>query len=217
MGKDMNYNHSLSLEKKVFTSVLRILTLVGFFIAAVLLVQVIINLMDFVKQNDISMAVVVLYYLQDVFFVISAVFFAFGVHKIASGAAGDNMILYGFASIILGSIDSLVYCSVSRNMSWTYYVVYAIMLVCCVILFFYFQGVGSKAMAVFGAIFNFGCILLLLEEMIRYIYSIDTVSLFDIRFAISRVLYFIVGIVAVVLSIGITRGLPSKGADNNKK
>ena len=148
----MNHNHTITLGAKGWAVPMRVLSLINLFLATFSMVQCVLVLLDYYKNYYISMFVVVIYLLVTPFAFLASLLFVFGAHRIVQGIGADNNIIWGFAMLILLTVDNLVYIPICYDGASSLLILAAIELICAIILFLYYQGWGNRALAICGSI-----------------------------------------------------------------
>ncbi len=203
----MNKNHMITLKDKKWGMPMRVLTLINLFLASFTLVQCVLLLVDYYNYYDISMAVVVIFLLITPFAFATSLFFAFGTHKICQGIGADNNIVIGFALLILMAVDNLIYIPIRYGYdgdALSFMILGAIELICLVIFFLYFQGIGNKALTLCAGILlilSFGYELI---EAIRLLTATDvTASVDTIYNMVKKLLNTLLGVQALLFYFGL--------------
>lgn len=167
-------NNTLSVSGKMWKMPLRVLTLITFFIAAYSLVQSVLVLIQDYERQDLSMLVVVIFLLVTPLAFAAALLFAYSVHKMAGGMEAGKQIVLGYSMLVLAAVDNLIYISIHHEGdSVSFYLLGGIELICFIIFFLYYQDLGNRAMALCAGILLVACMVLELEEAIRYFISIS--------------------------------------------
>ncbi len=206
-------NQTLAIEGKVWKTVLRVLSLITFFIGAYTLVQSVLELISYFEAKDVSMLVVVLYILVTPLCFVAALFFAISVHKMAMGEEGEQKIVLAYAVLVLSAVDNLIYVSVHHaGDAISFYLLAGIELVCFVVLFLYYQGWGIRMLALSSAILLIACTALELEEAVRYFATAEAVVLQDwIGYYFSQsVLSFLIALQSLLFLFGLKKEIPVK-------
>lgn len=190
-----------SIENKIWQTVLRVLSLITLFIGAYSLVQGILVFIRDIARPELSMLVVVIYLLVTPLGFVAALLFAYAIHRIVSGREAINAVVYGFAAMVLASVDNLIYIGIHHSGdAISFYVLGAIFLICYAILFLYYQNMGTYAMALCSGVLLVAGTVLELEEAIRYFISINVFdftgyyfsqSLLDTLLAVTSLLFVV--------------------------
>lgn len=163
-------NHLYTVEGKKWQTVLRVMTLVTLFAGAYTLVQSVLLLIQDLEIPDLSILVVVIYLLATPFAFAAALLWAYSIHRMAQTGNGDLALVLGYAMMIMVNIDKLVYVSIHREGDLVSFVILSgIKLVCFVICFLHYQGIGNRGITLFAAILLVASAALELEEAVRYL------------------------------------------------
>lgn len=163
-------NHLYTVEGKKWQTVLRVMTLVTLFAGAYTLVQSVLLLIQDLEIPDLSILVVVIYLLATPFAFAAALLWAYSIHRMAQTGNGDLALVLGYAMMIMVNIDKLVYVSIHREGdSVSFVILSGIKLVCFVICFLHYQGIGNRGITLFAAILLVASAALELEEAVRYL------------------------------------------------
>jgi len=200
----------LTIKNKVWEQVMRPLVLIALFIGAYSLVQGILVLIRNLGQQDISMLVVVLYLLVTPFCFSSALLFALAIHRMAQDKEGERFIVWGFAMMIMATVDNLIYTSIHyEGDSISFIILGGIELICYIILFLYYQGVDYQKLAICSGILLVACAVLKLEEAIRYYISIDYYDFIGYYFA-QTVLNTLLAVISLLLIFSLQKNIIMK-------
>lgn len=163
-------NHLYTVEGKKWQTVLRVMTLVTLFAGAYTLVQSVLLLIQDLEIPDLSILVVVIYLLATPFAFAAALLWAYSIHRMAQTGNGDLALVLGYAMMIMVNIDKLVYVSIHREGdSVSFVILSGLKLVCFVICFLHYQGIGNRGITLFAAILLVASAALELEEAVRYL------------------------------------------------
>lgn len=164
----------LSINGEVWKIPLRVLTVITLFIASYSLVQSALVLIEDYERQDLSMLVVIIFLLVTPLAFAATLFFAYSVHRMASGTEADGQMALGYALTVLAAVDNLIYVSIHHEGdSVSFYLIGGIELICFIIFFLYFQDMGNRPMALCAGILLVACTVLELEEAVRYFISIS--------------------------------------------
>ena len=203
----MNEN-AISLEGRTWTIPLSIVTLITLLVGAYSLVQSVLELVQYYEAGEWSMLVVIIFLLVTPLGFGAALLFAFGVHRIATDEGGDNPVILGFALMVLASVDNLIYVSIRYGSdAISFYILGGIELICYVIGFLYYQGLGPKALAVCAAVILVVGTALELEEAIRYFVSVSYYN-FGGYYFVQTLLDLLLGVVSLLFAMGLRRQIP---------
>lgn len=203
----LNDNHNLSLFSRTGTTVLRVLTLIGLFFAAYAFVLGIFEMLQDFQAEEISKLVVVIYVLVTPFTSIAAVLFTFFVHRAARGEGADFQMVLGYAMMVMAAVDNLIYVSVHNSGdSVSFYILAGLELVCFIICFLYYQGIGNGGITLCASIILMLCMALELEESIRYIFSTELSAFISYYFA-QTFLNFLVALEGLLFSVFVKTGI----------
>ncbi|MCI8793133.1 MAG: hypothetical protein HFG38_10095 [Eubacterium sp.] len=159
-----------TIEGRRWQTILRVLTLITLFAGAYALVQSVLLLIQDLEIPDLSILVVVIYLLATPFAFLAALMWAYSVHRMAQAGNGDLALVLGFAMMIMVNIDKMVYVSIHREGdSISFVILSGIKLVCFVICFLHYQGIGNRGITLFAAILLVASAALELEEAVRYL------------------------------------------------
>lgn len=207
----MNEGNVLHITGPVWKAPLRIISLLAFFLGACSLVQCVLMLMSYYEQKNLSMPVVFIFLAVTPLVFAACTFFAFGVHRIASGEGADRQIVLGFAMMILAAVDNMIYVSIHyHEESVSFLMLGVIQVVCLVIAFLYYQDLGTFPLALCAAILYAGCALLEMEEAVRYMISIQEVELPDLYYLLKNVIYTLVAAENILFLFGLRKGIQIK-------
>lgn len=148
----MNHNHTITSGGKIWTVPLRVLTIINLFLGAFAMVESVMMLLEYYNNSEISMSVVVVYLLVTPFAFAATILFAFGTHRILQGIGADSNIIFGFAMMVLLAVDNLIYIPIHYEGASSLFILGGIELVCTIILFLYYQGLGNKALVLCGSV-----------------------------------------------------------------
>jgi len=185
-------------------TIMRVMTLILLFLTAAGMVQAVAIFTQYLAvagEEDVSLDMGVIYLMVTPFCLLASIFMAAGVHKMAQGLEGGFKLVLAYAFLILAAVDSLVYIPVRYEISMvtSLFILSAIELVCLIILFMYFQGMGPKALALFGAIMLLLCFGLELRSAILYVWNSDLYfyNLYYLNKAICNFLFALMGVFLV--------------------
>ena len=206
----LNENHNLSLISGKGTGILRVLTLIGLFFGAYALVQAVFALIQYYQAQDVSMLVVVVYLLVIPFMSAAAVLFTFFVHRAARGEGSDGLMILGFAMTVMAAVDNLIYISIHHSGdSVSFYILGGIELVCFIICFLYYQGIGGWGVTLCASILITACMALELEEAVRYFASIGEYDFTGFYFA-KTLLNLIVAVESLLFTFFVKSGIEQR-------
>lgn len=169
----MRDNYSLSIPNNKWMVLLRVLSLITLFVGAYSMVRAVMVLIADYRGQDVSMLVVVIYLLVTPFCLATAILFALFVHRHAVRGGGDNPVIYGYAMAVMAAVDNLIYVSIHHaGNAISFYILGGIELICLIICFLYYQGIGNWGMVLCGAGLFVACTVLELEEAVRYFISV---------------------------------------------
>lgn len=203
-------NHLYTIEGKMWQSILRVLTLITLFAGAYALVQAVLEMIQFWEMEDLSMLVVVIYLLVTPFAFAASLLWAYSVHRMAQTANGDMALVLGFAMMIMASVDNLIYISIHHGGdSLSFFILGGLRLICFVICFMYYQGVGNKAVTLCASIILVGAAALELEEAVRYFISIEVYE-FGGYYFVQTTLAALLALESLLFVFGIKKGYIEK-------
>lgn len=189
---------------------LRVLSLITLFIGAYSFVQSVLILIQDYEQQDLSMVVVIIFLLVTPFSFAASFFFAFGIHRIAADEGADQKIILGFAMMVMAAVDNLVYVSIHHEGdAISFYLLGGIELICFVICFLYYQGLGNRTMTLCGAILLTACTALELEEAVRYFISIGYYDFTGYYFS-QTFLDVLIAVESLLFVFGLRQGIVRK-------
>lgn len=203
-------NHLYTIEGKVWQTVLRILTLVTLFAGSYALVQAILLVIRDWEMQNVSMLVVTIYVLVTPFAFTAALFWAYSVHRMAQTGNGDMALILGYAMMLMAAVDNLVYISIHRDGdSLSLFILGGIELVCFVICFLYYQGIGNFAMTLCAVILIVAAEALKLEEAVRYLSFIGLYA-FNGYYFVERLLETLLAVESLLFVFAVKRGYIQK-------
>lgn len=203
-------NHLYTVEGKLWRSVLRVLTLITLFVGAYSLVQSVLTLIDYWEMKDLSMMVVVIYLLVTPFAFAASVLWAYSVHRMAQTANGDMALILGFAMMIMASVDNLIYISIHHEGdSLSFFILGGIKLICFILGFLYYQGVGNRAVTLCSSLLLVAAGALELEEAVRYFISIEIYE-FGGYYFMQTLLEAMLAVESLLFVFGIKKGYIQK-------
>lgn len=205
----MNNNHTITLGSRQWAVPMRILTLINLFLGAFSMVQCIMVLLDYYNNYEISLPVVIIYLLVTPFAFVAALLFAFGTHRILQGVGADNNIIFGYAMMILMTVDNLIYIPIHYEGATSLFILGAIELVCVIILFLYYQGWGNKALAICG------CVMMILSfgyEMVEALRTLNEQGMqLDYMYLLDvKVLNTLLGVMSLLFVFGFNANIKVK-------
>lgn len=161
----MASNHTLSISSRGRMVALRIWTWITLFVSIYSLVQAVRVFLADSGEKDISMLVVVIYLLVTPLQFAASVFFTFFVQFAENKS---STLILGYALTVLAAVDNLIYVSIHHADSLAFHVLAGLELICLVICFLYYQNIGSWGVTLCACIVLAACVLLQLEEAVRY-------------------------------------------------
>ena len=182
----------------------RVLTLITLFLSAVALVQSGMILVNEVRLGEVAVPVVVIFLLVTPLAFAGAVFMALAGHRMASEEGGMSALVFGYAMMTLVSVDTLIYIPIhyAKEDALTFYVLGGIELICTVILFFYFQGMGPRILALVASVLltlSFG---LEFVEAVRYFMSFDVLDIYVIYNLVKKTVMALFGLESILFVLG---------------
>lgn len=211
----MKDGNILSISKPAWRMPLRVLSLLTFFIGAFSLVQSVLMLMSYCQQDNLSLPVVIVFLAVTPLTFGASLFFALGIHWMASGKGGDLQIILGFAMMILASVDGLIYVSVRHEGdSISFYLLAGIQILCFAICFLYYQDFGTFSLTLCGVILLAACAVLEMEEAARYLASVQVIEMTDLYYFVKNVLNTLIAAESVVFLFGLHKGIRVKESKN---
>lgn len=162
------------------------------------------------RMEEVSMLVVVIYLLVTPFSFLASIFFAIFVHQTGRGYGKDMQIVLGYALMVMAAVDNLIYVSIHHaGDALSFYILGGIEVICMVICFLYYQGIGNVGILLCGVILYVACTLLELEEAIRYFLSIQYYDFTGYYFA-QTVLDFLLALIGLGFAIFVKNGIVQK-------
>lgn len=203
-------DHLYTIEGRKWQTILRVLTLITLFAGAYALVQSVLLLIQDLEIPDLSILVVVIYLLGTPFAFLAALFWAYSVHRMTQSGNGDLALVVGFAMMIMVNIDMLVYVSIHHEEdSVSFVILSGIKLVCFVICFLHYQGIGNRGITLFAAILLVASAALELEEAVRYLIGMSYYALNSYYF-VQTLLEALLASEGLLFAFGIKRGYIQK-------
>ncbi len=203
-------NQSLSIPNRVGQMLLRIFTWITLFLGAYSMVQSVFVFLADLRMEEVSMLVVVIYLLVTPFSFLASIFFAIFVHQTGRGYGKDMQIVLGYALMVMAAVDNLIYVSIHHaGDALSFYILGGIEVICMVICFLYYQGIGNVGILLCGVILYVACTLLELEEAIRYFLSIQYYDFTGYYFA-QTVLDFLLALIGLGFAIFVKNGIVQK-------
>ncbi len=203
-------DHLYTIEGRKWQTILRVLTLITLFAGAYALVQSVLLLIQDLEIPDLSILVVVIYLLGTPFAFLAALFWAYSVHRMTQSGNGDLALVVGFAMMIMVNIDKLVYVSIHHEEdSVSFVILSGIKLVCFVICFLHYQGIGNRGITLFAAILLVASAALELEEAVRYLIGMSYYALNSYYF-VQTLLEALLASEGLLFAFGIKRGYIQK-------
>ena len=203
-------NQSLSIPNRVGQMLLRIFTWITLFLGAYSMVQSCFVVLADLRMEEVSMLVVVIYLLVTPFSFLASIFFAIFVHQTGRGYGKDMQIVLGYALMVMAAVDNLIYVSIHHaGDALSFYILGGIEVICMVICFLYYQGIGNVGILLCGVILYVACTLLELEEAIRYFLSIQYYDFTGYYFA-QTVLDFLLALIGLGFAIFVKNGIVQK-------
>lgn len=203
-------NHLYTVEGKKWQTVLRVITLITLFVGAYSLVQSVLLLIQDLEIPDLSMLVVVIYLMATPFAFAAALLWAYSVHRMTQTANGDLALVLGYAMMIMVNIDKLVYVSIHQEGdSLSFVILSGIKLVCFVICFLHYQGIGNRGITLFAAILLVASAALELEEAVRYLIQTGNYALNSYYF-IQTLLEGFLAVEGLLFLFGVKKGFIQK-------
>ena len=152
-------SNSIRYLNELFSMPLRLISIFTVVISAYAIGRAILLFVETVKIPGMSMLLVLLFSLPS-FLTFAAVFLlAFAAKKIREGAGGDRFVTIAFGLMILSSLSFMMsqFGTLKLPEDMSSIILCAIVLICYVIIFLYFQGMGNRALAVFAGIMGLAC------------------------------------------------------------
>ena len=203
-------NHLYTIEGRIWQTVLRVLTLVTLFAGSYALVQAILLVIRDWELQNVSMLVVMIYVLVTPFAFAASLFWAYSVHRMAQTANGDMALILGYAMMLMAAVDNLVYISIhNEGDSLSLFILGGIELVCFVICFLYYQGIGYFAMTLCAVILVMAAEALKLEEAVRYL-SFIGIYAFNGYYFVERLSETLLAVESLLLVFAVKRGYIQK-------
>ncbi len=203
-------DHLYTIEGRKWQTILRVLTLITLFAGAYALVQSVLLLIQDLEIPDLSILVVVIYLLGTPFAFLAALLWAYSVHRMTQAGNGDLALVVGFAMMIMVNIDKLVYVSIHHEEdSVSFVILSGIKLVCFVICFLHYQGIGNRGITLFAAILLVASAALELEEAVRYLIGMSYYALNSYYF-VQTLLEALLASEGLLFAFGIKRGYIQK-------
>lgn len=206
-------NQTLRIGGEIWKTLLRILTLITFFVGAYTLVQSVLELIYYFEAKNVSMLVVGLYVLVTPLCFAASLFFAFSIHRMAMGQIVDQKILLAYALLLLSAVDNLIYVSVHRaGDAMSFYLLAGIELVCVIVFFLYYYGLDIHMLTLCAAVLYLACTGLELEEAVRYYATAENVVLADWGgyYFSQTLLSFLLALLSFLFVFGLKREIPVK-------
>ena len=187
------------------------MTLITLFMSTCSLVQSILMFQKYSQQQNLSMFVAVLFLMVSPFTFLASLFFAWGIHKMASGTGADRSIVLGYAMMMLTAVDNLIYVSVhSGGDTLSLYLLGGIQGICFGICFLYYQDYVTAPLALCSCILLAGCSMLDITDAIRYIGSLSAMELPDIYYLVKSVVNVLIAVEGFLFLFGIHKGIRTK-------
>ncbi len=192
------------LRGSFFKVPIRILTLVNLFLSAAALVQCGMILVNEIRLAEVSVPVVVIFLLVTPFAFAGSIFMAIAGHRMASEEGGVSALVFGYALFTLVSVDTLVYIPIHYAVeeATTFYILGGIELLCTVILFFYFQGMGPRILALVASVLLILSFGLEFVEAIRYFMSFDVLDVYVIYNLVKKTVMALFGVESILFVLG---------------
>lgn len=203
-------NHLYTIEGKVWQTVLRVLSLVTLFAGAYALVQgILLAIRDWEMQN-VSMLVVMIYVLVTPLGFVAALLWAYSVHRMARTENGDMAIILGYAMMLMAAVDNLIYISIhNEGDSLNLFILGGIELVCFVICFLYYQGIGSHVITLCATLLLVAVAALRLEETVRYLSGIGIYA-FNGYYFVQMLLETLLAVESLLFVFAVKKGFIQK-------
>ena len=203
-------NHLYTIEGKVWQTVLRVLSLVTLFAGAYALVQGILLVIRDWEMQNVSMLVVMIYVLVTPLGFVAALLWAYSVHRMARTENGDMAIIIGYAMMLMAAVDNLIYISIhNEGDSLSLFILGGIELVCFMICFLYYQGIGSHVITLCATILLVAVATLRLEETIRYLASIGSYA-FNGYYFVQMLLETLLAVESLLFVFAVKKGFIQK-------
>ena len=203
-------NHLYTIEGKGWQTVLRVLSLVTLFAGAYALVQAILLVIRDWEMQNVSMLVVMIYVLVTPLGFAASLLWAYSIHRMARTENGDMAVILGYAMMLMAAVDNLIYISIhNEGDSLNLFILGGIELVCFVICFLYYQGLGSHIMTLCAAILLVAVAALRLEETVRYLAVIGSYA-FNGYYFIQMVLETLLAVESLLFVFAVKKGFIEK-------
>ncbi|MCR4605522.1 MAG: hypothetical protein K5639_05930 [Eubacterium sp.] len=178
-------NNSIRYLNEFFTTPLRIIAVFTVVISAYDVGRGVLLLVDCFKDERVSLLLALLFVLPAFLSFASAFLIAFAAKRIREGIGSDVQVRIALGSLILSAISFMMSQFGTLNLpdEMSSIILSAIVLICFVIVFLYYQGMGNRALAVFAGIMGLACGVYyliygatLLKDDINNVLSYDFVS-----------------------------------------
>lgn len=206
----MNEKSTLYIEKALWQTPLRILSLLNLFISAYALMKGVLFLVESIGRQELSLLVVVIYLLVTPFCFMAVLFFSYAVYRMSGGMGADMQIVWGFAMMVLASVDDLIYISIHHEGdALSFYLLGGIVLICYIICFLYYQDIGNRALTLCASVLLTACAVLSLEEAVRYFASVSWYEVTGYYFS-QTLLEFLLAVQSLLFLFALQKGAGQK-------
>ena len=150
-------NGSIRYLNDLFTAPLRIITIFAVVISAYDVGRAILSFVEFTRGEGFDMLLVVLFLLPAPLTFASAFLLFYAAKSVLEGKNADMAVTIAFGLMVLSSISYLIAEASTLSEAVSLIVLCAIVLVCYVIEFLYYQGIGNRALAIFAGGMGLAC------------------------------------------------------------
>ncbi len=178
-------------EKKWGKMPTRVLTLISLFLGTFSLVQSIYLAIEYFtkRSENLSALVIVLFLLVTPLTFVAVCFFVKGIHKIHMQKNGDSDLVMGFAFMTLALVDNLIYLTVhfDGDGAYTILALAGIELVCIILYFLYYQGIGNYILVLCGGVLLIVGMGIELIDAIRYLGTCQEILVDDLYYVVKKI------------------------------
>ena len=151
-------NNSIRFLNDMFTAPLRIITIFTVVIAAYDVGRAVLSFVEYSRGEGIDMLLVLLYLLPAPLTFATAVLLFYAAKSILEGKGADMIVTIAFGLMVLSSVANLIVeASTLSSSAISWIILFAIVLICYIIGFLYYQGIGNRALAIFGGGLGLAC------------------------------------------------------------
>lgn len=207
----MNEGNILRIDKPYFRAVLRIITLMTFFICSCSMVQSVLMFLKYYEQKNLSMLVVFLFLMVSPLTFLASLFFVYGIHRMAGGTGADLAIVLGYAMLVLTAVDDLVYISVQEGGDIiSLYLLGGIRLTCYMICFLYYQDYVNGPLAFCACVLLAACAILDITDLVQYMNTVTTIELPDMYYMVKCIVTALISAEGILFLVGIHKGIRTR-------